>query len=74
MHLAAIKPVLHALETVDLLSGQGGQILQGTQRTEQMETSFKSESFVHPQKWRAVHILPCNFTLQSKMHKSNTRD
>lgn len=57
MHLAAIKSVLHALETADLLSGQGGQILQGTQRAEQMERSFKSESFVHSQKWRAVHIL-----------------
>lgn len=33
--------------------------------------SFKSGSFVHPQKWRAVHILPCNFTLQNKTHKSN---
>jgi len=32
MHLAAIKSVLHALETIDLLSGQGGQTLLGTQR------------------------------------------
>lgn len=48
MHLAAIKSVLHALETIDLLSGQGGQILLGTQRTEHMERSFKTESFVHP--------------------------
>ena len=31
-----------------------------------MERSFKSESFVHPQKRKAVHILPCNFTLQNK--------
>lgn len=29
MHLAAIKLVLHALATIDLLSGQGGQILLG---------------------------------------------
>lgn len=40
MHLAAIKSVLHALETIDLLSGQGGQILQGTQSAEQMEKEF----------------------------------
>lgn len=40
MHFAAIKSVLHALETVDLLSGQGGQILQGTWRAEQMEKKF----------------------------------
>lgn len=71
MHLAAIKSVLHALETIDLLSGQGGQILLGTQRAEHMERSFKSESVVHPQKWKAVHILPCNFTLQNNTHKSN---
>lgn len=71
MHLAAIKSVLHALETIDLLSGQGGQILLGTWRAEHMERSFKSESFVHSQKCKAVRILPCNFTLQNKTHKSN---
>lgn len=74
MHLAAIKSVLHALENLDLLSGQGGQILQGTQRAEQMERSFKSGTFVHPQKWRAAHILPGNFALQNKMQRSNPGD
>lgn len=71
MHLAAIKSVLHALESIDLVSGQGGQILLGTQKAEHMERSFKSESFVHPQEQKAAHILLCNFTLQRKMHKSN---
>lgn len=71
MHLAAIKSVLHALEAIDLLSGQGGQILLGTQRAEHMERSFKPESFVHPQEQKAAHILLFNFTLQRKTHKSN---
>lgn len=71
MHLAAIKSVLHALEALDLLSGQGGQILLGTQRAEHTENGFKPESFVHPQKQKAAHILPCNFALQRETHKSN---
>lgn len=71
MHLAAIKSVLHALEALDLLSGQGGQILLGTQRAEHTENGFKPESFVHPLKQKAAPILPCNFALQRETHKSN---
>jgi len=36
-----------------------------------MERSFKPESFVHPQKWKAVRTLPYNFALQNKARKSN---
>lgn len=72
MHLAAIKSVLHTMETIDLLSGQGGQVLLGTERAEHMERNFKTESFVHPQKWKAVHILPCNSTFQNKTLKATS--
>lgn len=71
MHLAAIKSILQALETTDLISGQGGQILLGSQRDEHMERSSNSASFSTHRNGKQFSILPCNFTLQNKTHRSS---